>query len=366
MILIAVPKISLADGVEISATSAILMDASNGVILFEKNPDEKMPPASITKIMTMLIVMEEINKGNISEDDIVTVSENAAIKTGSHVFLAENEQISVRDLLKAVAVASANDGAIALAEHVSGTKEAFVEKMNKRAKELKMVNTNFVNVNGLDADNHYSSAKDIAIMTKELLKHKKIFEYTTIWMDTLRNGTFDLANTNKLIRFYEGANGMKTGSTSGAGYCISATALRDNFQLIAVVMNSETTKKRFADASNLLNYGFNKYSSVRLNGADEIYKYLSVEKGVKQTAPLVVKNNCYVTVENGRKNEIKSEAEFPEIISAPIKKGDVLGRIVYTLDGREIAKAELVSGEDIAKISVFYSFKQIFKEFIKI
>lgn len=358
-------NVAFAEEVDITATSAILMDASSGAVLYEKNPDVKMPPASITKIMTMLLVMEEIDKGNISTDDIVTVSKNSAIKTGSHVFLAENEQISVNDLLKAVAVASANDGAIALAEHVSGTQDAFVEKMNQRAKELKMDNTHFVNSNGLDAENHYSSARDIAIMTNELLKHKKIFDYTTIWMDTLRNGTFDLANTNKLIRYYEGANGMKTGSTSDAGYCISATAERNNFQLIAVVMNSETTKKRFADATTLLNYGFNKYSSIRLNGSDEIYKYLSVEKGRVKTAPVVVKNNCYVTVRSDLKGEIKSQVTLPEFIQAPIKKGDYLGKITYTLDGKTIAENELVSGEDVDKISILFAFDRIFKEFIK-
>lgn len=358
-------NVAFAEEVDITATSAILMDASSGAVLYEKNPDVKMPPASITKIMTMLLVMEEIDKGNISTDDIVTVSKNSAIKTGSHVFLAENEQISVNDLLKAVAVASANDGAIALAEHVSGTQDAFVEKMNQRAKELKMENTHFVNSNGLDAENHYSSARDIAIMTNELLKHKKIFDYTTIWMDTLRNGTFDLANTNKLIRYYEGANGMKTGSTSDAGYCISATAERNNFQLIAVVMNSETTKKRFADATTLLNYGFNKYSSIRLNGSDEIYKYLSVEKGRVKTAPVVVKNNCYVTVRSDLKGEIKSQVTLPEFIQAPIKKGDYLGKITYTLDGKTIAENELVSGEDVDKISILFAFDRIFKEFIK-
>ena len=352
-----------AEEVELTATSAILMDAVSGTVLYEKNSDEKMPPASITKIMTMLLVMEEVDKGNINLEDMVTVSSNAAIKTGSHVYLAENEQITVNDLLKAVAVASANDGAIALAEHISGTQEAFVEKMNKKAKELNMNNTHFVNSNGLDAENHYSSARDIAIMTKELLKHKKIFDYTTIWMDTLRNGTFDLANTNKLIRYYEGAHGMKTGSTSGAVYCISATAERNKFQLIAVVMNSETTKKRFADASNLLNYGFNKYTSQRLNGADEIYKYVSLEKGVVKTIPVVVKNDCFVTVKNEDKSEIKSETRLPEFVKAPIKKGDLLGCVTYTLRGKTIAKAELVSGEDVNRITVRYAFKEILKHF---
>ena len=236
-----------ADISTITATSALLMEADTGSLLFEKNADERMPPASITKIMTMLLIMEEIDSGNIKKEDMVTVSDSAAIQTGSHIFLAEGEIMSVHDLLKGIAVASGNDAAIAMAEHISGTQEKFVERMNQKAKELGMENTHFVNCHGLDADGHYSSARDISIMTRELLKHTDIFEYTTIWTDTLRDGAFGLANTNKLIRFYEGANGMKTGSTSKAGYCLSATALRNDMQLIAVVMGAPNRDTRNAE-----------------------------------------------------------------------------------------------------------------------
>ena len=355
-----------AEEIDITAKSAILVDASNGEVLYEKNPDEKMPPASITKIMTMLLTMEEIDKGRISVDDVVTVSKDAAIKTGSHVFLAENEQITVNDLLKAVAVASANDGAIALAEYVSGTKESFVEKMNLKAKELGMNNTNFVNVNGLDVENHYSTARDISIMTRELMKHPKIFEYTTIWMDTLRNGTFDLANTNKLIKFYEGATGMKTGSTSKAGYCISATAQRNGMNLIAVVMNSESTKKRFNDASKLLNYGFNSFSSLKLNSKDETVKYANVEKGEKQTVPLIAKDELFVTVKSDCKDKIQKTENIPDVVTSPIKKGEKIGEISYKLDGKLLKSVDIVANEDIPKISFKFIFMDVLDGFLGI
>lgn len=355
-----------AEEIDITAKSAILVDASSGEVLYEKNPDEKMPPASITKIMTMLLTMEEIDKGRISVDDVVTVSKDAAIKTGSHVFLAENEQITVNDLLKAVAVASANDGAIALAEYVSGTKESFVEKMNLKAKELGMNNTNFVNVNGLDVENHYSTARDISIMTRELMKHPKIFEYTTIWMDTLRNGTFDLANTNKLIKFYEGATGMKTGSTSKAGYCISATAQRNGMNLIAVVMNSEGTKKRFNDASKLLNYGFNSFSSLKLNSKDETVKYANVEKGEKQTVPLIAKDDLFVTVKSDCKDKIQKTENIPDVVTSPIKKGEKIGEISYKLDGKLLKSVDIVANEDIPKISFKFIFMDVLDGFLGI
>ena len=260
----------------LSSPSAILMDGYTGKVLFEKDADKKLPPASVTKIMTMLLVMEAIDSGQISFDDIVTVSENAAKKEGSHIFLAPNEQMSVRDLMKGVAVASGNDASIALGEYLAGSHEKFVEKMNLRAKELGMNNTHFVNCNGLDADGHLTTARDIGIMTVQLLKYPKIFEFTTIWTDTLRDGTFGLANTNKLIRFYEGANGMKTGSTSKAGCCISATALRDGMQLVAVIMGAPNSKERFSDASTLLNYGFGGFENCNLGVSDKIYKMISL------------------------------------------------------------------------------------------
>ena len=283
---------------EISAKSFILLDGEAGNVLLENNADESLPPASITKIMTMLLLMEAVDKGVVSLDDIVTVSETAALHEGSHVFLEIGEQITVSDLLKAIAVASGNDASVAVAELLCGTQAEFVNRMNERAKELGLNNTNFVNCNGLDADGHVSSARDIAIMTCELLKHNKILEYTTIWTDSLRNGTFNLANTNKLIRFYEGANGMKTGSTSKAGYCLSATALRDNMQLIAVVLGSATSKDRFADASTLLNYGFSNYSKINLINKGEVQGEVTVEKGTIDKISVITEKECDFIVKN--------------------------------------------------------------------
>lgn len=362
-----VPSVVMAEGVnDIKAVSAILMDGSSGKVLFEKNADQRLPPASITKIMTMLLIMEAIDSGQISTDDIVTVSKTAAIKTGSHIFLAEGEQMSVNDLMKGIAVASGNDAAIAMAEYLYGTQEKFVEQMNKRAKELGMENTNFVNCNGLDVDNHYSSARDVALMTLELLKHPKIFDYTTIWMDTLRNGQFGLANTNKLIRFYEGANGMKTGSTSKAGYCLSATAKRGDMQLIAVVMSSPSTKDRFADGSTLLNYGFGSFTREVKATAGEAYGELAVEGGVKSAAPLAYEDDFSIVVENGNKNSITAEPNLPESIQAPVTKGQKVGEMVYYEQGKQVGKSDLVASEDVEKISFLYVLSKLVGQYFQI
>lgn len=349
----------------LASPSAILMD-STGKVLFEKEPDKKLPPASVTKIMTMLLVMEAIDRGEISFDDIVTVSENAAKKEGSHIFLAPNEQMSVRDLMKGVAVASGNDASIALGEYISGSHEKFVEKMNNRAKELGMINTHFVNCNGLDAEGHLTTARDIGIMTQELLKHKKIFEFTTIWMDTLRNGTFDLANTNKLIRFYKGANGMKTGSTSKAGCCISATALRDGMQLIAVIMGAPNSNERFSDAKTLLNYGFGGFENVALTKKDNVYKYLNVKKGKKNTVSLCLESDFSTTVKKGDAKKITCEENLPEIIDAPIKKGDVVGVVSFFEGENKIGEVKIKANEDVEKIDFLYSLKYVFLNFFSL
>ena len=232
----------------LNAKSAILMEEATGNILYESNPDERLPIASVTKVMTMLLIMEAVDSGKISLDDMVTVSENAMSYGGSTMFLETGEQLTVNDMLKGIAVASANDCCVAMAEHLAGSESAFVDMMNEKAKELGMENTHFMNTNGLDEDDHYSSARDVAIMSRELMKHETIFNYTSIWMDTLRGGKFQLANTNKLIRFYDGANGLKTGSTSKALCCLSAAAKRNDMQLIAVVLGAPTSAERFASA----------------------------------------------------------------------------------------------------------------------
>ena len=268
---------------DLNAKSLFLIEADSGSILYERNPDEKLPIASVTKIMTMLLVMEAVDSGKISLDDMVPVSERAMSMGGSTMFLETGEELSVNDMLKGIAVASANDGAVAMAEFVGGSESAFVEMMNSRAKELGMENTNFVNTNGLDDDNHYSTARDVAAMSRELIKHKKIFEYTTIWTDSLRDGKFSLANTNKLIRFYSGANGLKTGSTSKALCCISASAERDGMQLVAVVLGAPTSKERFAAARGLLDYGFANYAAVKPISAGGEAERIPVLKGKEDT-----------------------------------------------------------------------------------
>ena len=255
---------------QFDAKSVILVEASTGKVLYENNADEALPPASVTKVMTLLLVMEAIDDGKISLDDMVPVSNNAASMGGSQVYLEPGEQMSVDEMIKCVVVSSANDAAVALAEFVAGSEEIFVEKMNERAKELGMVNSTFENTNGLDdtVSNHLTSARDIAIMSRELIKHPKILEYSSIWMDTIRNGAFTLTNTNRLIRFYNGANGLKTGSTSKAGFCISATALRDNMQLIAVVMGAPNRDTRNEIAKKLLDYGFANYTVASWDAAE--------------------------------------------------------------------------------------------------
>lgn len=348
----------------ITAKSYILVNGENGDVLIEKNADEQLPPASITKIMTMLLLMEAVDNGTVSLDDVVTISDTAAIHEGSHVFLEVGEQITVSDLLKAVAVASGNDASIAVAELLSGTQMEFVKVMNNKASELGMKNTHFVNCNGLDAEGHVSTARDIAIMTYELLKHKKILEYTTIWMDTLRNGTFDLANTNKLIRFYEGANGMKTGSTSKAGYCLSATALRNDVQLIAVVLGSNTTKERFSDATTLLNYGFNNYKKSHQSTKGDIIDEVIVENGVKEKISAVVENDCDILIKNSEINDIKSEIILNKTLKAPITKGQIIGEMKYKAGEREVGRVNLISDCDIAEISISYLLKRFLSLYI--
>ena len=261
--LLAVVIPASAEDVATSAKASILIEQETGRVLQEKEADTKLPIASVTKIMTMLLIMEEIDGGRLTLADEVTVSEYAMSMGGSTMFLEAGEVLTVSDMLKGIAVASANDGCVAMAEHISGSTEAFISLMNKRAKELGMNNTNFVNTNGLDADGHYSSARDVAIMARELCKHEKIFDYTTIWTDSLRDGKFELANTNKLVRFYRGATGLKTGSTDLAGCCLCASATRDGLSLISVVLGAPTSKERFADASGLLDYGFANYRVVR-------------------------------------------------------------------------------------------------------
>ncbi len=332
----------------VSAKSAILTEQSTGEVLYESNADEQLPIASVTKIMTMLIIMEKIDEGALAMDDIVTASERAMSMGGSTMFLEAGEQLTVHDMLKGIAVASANDGCVAMAEHISGSVEAFVDLMNRRASELGMTNTHFVNTNGLDADGHFSSARDVAIMSAELLKHEAIFEFTTIWTDELRDGRFQLANTNKLIRFYPGANGLKTGSTSKAGCCISAAAARDGMQLIAVVLGAPDSTLRFESAKSLLNYGFAGWQIKSLCEKDQEIDRLPVYGGVADTVKAVCAESCGILSKKGEDPDAQLEISAYDI-KAPVSEGDIIGHIKYTRDGAVLCEADMYAAESVAK-----------------
>ncbi len=335
---------------ELKAKSAVLIDAESGDVLYAKNADEALPPASVTKVMTLLLVMEAIDEGIIALDDVVTVSENAASMGGSQVFLEPGEKMSVDEMLKCVVVSSANDAAVALAEKVSGSEASFIQKMNERAIELGMHNTNFENATGLDDNvtNHTISAYDIALASRELItKHPKIFNYTTIWMDTIRNGEFGLSNTNRLIRFYNGATGLKTGSTSKAGFCISATAKRDNMHLIAVIMGSSTRDERNTAAATLLDWGFATYSVYRADRGT--ISNVKLTGGKKDTINLEY-GEFSKLLGKGKEKKITMEQEIPDNVSAPVKKGDKVGRVNYLCDGEIVGSVDIVCCEDADRI----------------
>ena len=344
----------------LNAKSAILMEESTGNILYESNPDERLPIASVTKVMTMLLIMEAVDSGKISLDDMVTVSENAMSYGGSTMFLETGEQLTVNDMLKGIAVASANDGCVAMAEHLAGSESAFVDMMNEKAKELGMENTHFMNTNGLDEDDHYSSARDVAIMSRELMKHETIFNYTSIWMDTLRGGKFQLANTNKLIRFYDGANGLKTGSTSKALCCLSAAAKRNDMQLIAVVLGAPTSAERFASAKSLLDYGFANYAvNTQITAGDEVQK-IAVEKGVDKEVGVVAGDSCSTLVKKGQEDNITKEIKIDETITAPIEAGQKIGTMTISRDGEVIADIDLNASSTVEKKGIGLIIKDFF------
>lgn len=345
----------------VNAKAALLMEASTGKVLYENACDEQLPIASVTKIMTLLLIMEEIDGGRLALDDMVSVSENAMSYGGSTMFLETGEQLSVNDMLKGIAVASANDGCAAMAEHIAGSESAFVDMMNSKAKELGMENTHFMNTNGLDEDGHYSSARDVAIMSRELLKHEKIFDYTTIWTDELRGGKFQLANTNKLVRFYNGANGLKTGSTSKALCCLSATAKRDDMQLIGVVLGAPTSAERFSSAKAMLDYGFSHYGVKKLISEGEALESALVKKGVKDTVSAVSGGECSYLSEKTKDTEIARETELDEELTAPVTKGQEIGRIRFTLNGETVGEAPIVAAEDIEKKGVGSIIMDFFK-----
>ncbi len=335
---------------EIGAPAAVLMDANSGKILFEKNPHEQRPCASITKVMTLTLVFEAIDSGKIHMDDMVTASAHAASMGGSDIWLEEGEQMTVDDMIKATAVASANDAAVALAEFVSGSEDDFVAAMNEKAKALGMNETVFKNCNGLDEDGHITSAYDVALMSRELIKHKQIFDYTNIWIDTLRNGETQIVNTNKLLKTYNGITGLKTGTTGQAGSCITATAENNGLSLIAVVLGADTGKGRFKDAAALLDYGFANYESRELKLTDELQP-VPVDGGMQGEVNLKCGGSTFLTTDKGSGEGIVQDLELPESLPAPIVKGDVVGKLRFTIDGEEIASLDIIAAEDVEKKS---------------
>lgn len=350
--------------IDISSKSAILMEASTGKIIYEKNPDEKMPPASITKIMTLLLIFEAIDKGELSLDEMVTTSEEAAKMGGSNVYLEAGEQLSVDDMIKCISISSANDAAYAMGERLGGTIDNFVVMMNDKAKELGMNNTHFVNCHGLDAKDHYSTARDIAIMSGELIsKHPQITKYSTTWMDSIIHKTkrgeqkFDLSNTNKLVRTYEGITGLKTGSTADAGYCLSATAKRNDIDLIAVVMNSKDHKSRFSECKQLLDYGFSKCCMYRDDLRDKYFE-IDVSKGKKDKVyGKVEKEFKKLYIEEKNFDKIRYEIMFNEDITAPVKYGEELGEVIYYDDDKEIGRVTIYADSEVEKAGFFHCLK---------
>lgn len=348
------PGRAAAVDLNLNAKSALLMDVATGTVLYEKESHTRLAPASVTKVMTMLLIMEALDAGKIRLTDLVTASEAAAAKGGSQVYLKVGENMPVSDMLKAIAVSSANDCACAMAELIAGSESAFVELMNQRAEALGMGDTHFVNCTGLDdgpeAAQHRTSAYDIALMSRELLKnHPDIKKYTTIWMDSLRDGTFGLSNTNKLIRFYSGATGLKTGYTSGAGYCLSATAKREGMELIAVVMACETSQKRTADCKALLDYGFANYSVVR-PGLKE-GRTVAVHLGKQDSVPVELVERREILVDKAKRTSLSARVELAQAVPAPVEKGQQVGTISVYSDQRMLIQLPLVAAESVAKLT---------------
>ena len=356
-----------AAGAELSVAgkSAVLMDVATGTVLYESNANEPLAPASVTKIMTMLLIMEAVDSGSISMTDQVTASETAAAKGVSQIYLKAGETMSVSDMLKSIAVSSANDCACAMAEHIAGSEEAFVARMNQRAQELGMKNTHFVNCTGLDdspeAASHKTTAYDIALMSRELLKnHPKIKEFTTIWMDTVRNGTFGLSNTNKLIRFYQGATGLKTGFTSSAGYCLSATAQRDGMELIAVVMGADTSQNRNAACKQLLDYGFANFALIQpeLTETGDVPVRLGTQDGV----PVQLGDFSGLLIDKSQKSSVTTQVTLEEVATAPVSQGQRLGTLKVLSGDQLLREIPLVAAQSVPRLTWGAMFVKVLKQ----
>lgn len=351
---------------DIPAKSAVLMDVATGTLLYEQDAHTPLAPASVTKVMTMLLIMEAIDSGRIHWDDSVTTSESAAAKGGSQIYLKVGESMSVTDMVKSIAVSSANDCSCAMAEHIAGSETAFVDLMNKRAKELGMNDTNFVNCTGLDDDdsakNHKTSAYDIALMSRELLKnHPDIKKFTTIWMDTVRNGAFGLSNTNKLVRFYQGATGLKTGFTSQAGYCLSASALREDMELVAVVMGCETSKERFAACKSMLDYGFAGFALITPQGETA---EIPVKLGVADTVKVVPSGEDVVLIDKAQKSMVTQQVVLEEQVDAPVSKGQRLGTLYIKAGEQVLKEIPMVADQAVEKLTFWQMFSRIFQKLV--
>ena len=347
--------------------SAILIEQNTGQILYSHNIHEKLRPASVTKIMSVLLIMEQIDSGKLSYSDSISCSETATAMGGSQIWLDTNETLTVDEMLKAICIVSANDCVVAMAEHIAGSEQAFVQMMNDKAKELGMNDTTFKNCHGIDEDGHLTSAYDIAIMSKELLtKHPDIKKYTTTWMDSLRNGKSELVNTNKLIRSYKGITGLKTGSTSLALYNLSASATRDDLSLIAVIMKAPSTKIRFSEATKLLDYGFSKFTYKKLATSNDIIQNVSINKGTKKSINAIIKQDTGTIIEKGQESRINQSIKINDNIQLPISKGDVIGQLTISLDDKTLNTIDLISDLDVDKINLFNMTKKTIYSWINL
>ncbi len=358
------PSAVQAVDLDVAGKSAVVMDAATGTVLYEKNAHEKLAPASVTKVMTMLLIMEAIDSGKIGWNDTVTASDTAAAKGGSQIYLKAGETMTVTDMLKSIAVSSANDAACAMAEHIAGSEAAFVSMMNKRAKELGMNDTNFVNCTGLDDDpearNHLTSAYDIAIMSRELLtKHPDIKKFTTIWMDTVRGGTFGLSNTNKLVRFYKGCTGLKTGFTSGAGYCLSASACRDGLELIAVVLGAESSQDRFNACKQMLDYGFANFALVEPELAGEYA--VRVKLGTADAVAAVPAELPQFLIDKAQRGEVTTQVTLEKEVTAPVSAGQKLGTMTVKAGDRVLAQVHMVAKDAVPRLTWWEIFLRVLR-----
>lgn len=369
LLFLLIPINIIAESIDLApnATSAIIIEASTGTVIYNKNEHEKLAPASMTKMMGLLLIMEQIEKGNLKWDEMVTASSNASSMGGSQIFLETGEQMSVEELVKGISIASGNDAMVAMAEKIAGTEEAFVELMNKKASELGLKNTNFKNCTGLDAENHYSSANDMALIAKELVKHDKILEFSGTYEDYIREGTdksFWLVNTNKLVRFYQGVDGLKTGYTSTAGYCLTATAKRNGMRLITVVMNEPDSTTRNSETTAMLDYGFNMYGMEQLLNKDNVLGKIKVDLGEKEYVEVVPKED--INILNNKTNDKRNVSYNISLnnVKAPIKVGDIVGKINVIENNKTIMTIDVTVKEDINKANIFISYLRNLKDIV--